>query len=58
MEARAIGAHDKEYIPWVWEEKRPQSLQKDVRVVGKDFICTSRRKYRGLPRHNLVVGSR
>lgn len=33
VEARAVGAHDKEYIPWAWEEKRPQSLQRDGRVI-------------------------
>lgn len=33
VEAKAVGPHDKEYIPWFWEEKRLQSLQKDGRVV-------------------------
>lgn len=33
VEAKAVGSHDKEYIPWFWEEKRLQSLQKDGRVV-------------------------
>lgn len=51
---RALGAGDKECLPWAWVEKGPQSLQRDSRVI-RQRLSTSDQEERAELGHTTLL---